>query len=212
MALQIIAAVIIGYILGAIPFAYIIARLKRGVDIREIGGGNVGALNAYRQIGPVYGLGVLAADIAKGAMAVLIASWLDLSLAWVGVAGFAAILGHNWPVFLRFKGGKGAATVIGVLLAFMPIPLLIAGGIVIALIAITSNVRLALFALVLTPLFAWLLDRDLNMIYVYYPLAILLFIGIYTLIGLKTELTKAGTRKNLFIDRDYSPWQTKKSE
>jgi glycerol-3-phosphate acyltransferase PlsY len=212
MALQIIAAVIIGYILGAIPFAYIIARLKRGVDIREIGGGNVGALNAYRQIGPVYGLGVLAADIAKGAMAVLIASWLDLSLAWVGVAGFAAILGHNWPVFLRFKGGKGAATVIGVLLAFMPIPLLIAGGIVIALIAITSNVRLALFALVLTPLFAWLLDRDLNMIYIYYPLAILLFIGIYTLIGLKAELAKTGTRKNIFIDRDYSPWQTKKSE
>ena len=94
----------------------------------------------------------------------------------------------------------------------MPIPLLIAGGTVIALIAITSNVRLALFALVLTPLFAWLLNRDLDMIYIYYPLAILLFIGIYTLIGLKGELAKYGTKKNLLIDRDYSPWQTKKSE
>ena len=94
----------------------------------------------------------------------------------------------------------------------MPLPLLIVGGTVIALIAITSNVRLALFALVLTPVFAWLLDRDLDMIYIYYPLAILLFIGIYTLIGLKGELAKAGTKKNLFIDRDYSPWQTKKSE
>ena len=212
MTFQIIAAIIIGYILGAIPFAYIIARLKKGVDIRDVGGGNVGALNAYRQIGPIYGLGVLAADIGKGAMAVVIASWLGLSLPWVGVAGFAAILGHNWPVFLKFKGGKGAATVIGVLLAFMPIPLLIAGGVVIALIAVTSNVRLALFALVLTPLFAWLLDRDLDIIYIYYPLAILLFIGIYTLVGLKGELAKAGTKKNLLIDRDYSPWQTKKSE
>lgn len=212
MTFQIIAAIIIGYILGSIPFAYIIARLKKGVDIREVGGGNVGALNTYRQIGPVYGLGVLAADIGKGALAVLIAGWLGLSLAWVGVAGFAAILGHNWPVFLKFKGGKGAATVIGVLLAFMPVPLLIAGGVVIALIAVTSNVRLALFALVLTPLFAWLLDRDLDMIYIYYPLAILLFIGIYTVIGLKAELAKAGARKNLIIDRDYSPWQTKKSE
>ena len=212
MTFQIIAAIIIGYILGAIPFAYIIARLKKGVDIRDIGGGNVGALNTYRQIGPVYGLGVLAADIGKGALAVLIAGWLGLSLPWVSAAGFAAILGHNWPVFLKFKGGKGAATVIGVLLAFMPIPLLIAGGTVIALIAITSNVRLALFSLVLTPLFAWLLDRDLDMIYIYYPLAILLFIGIYTLIGLKGELAKAGTRQNLIIDRDYSPWQTKKSE
>ena len=212
MTLQITAAIIIGYILGAIPFAYIIARLKKGVDIRDVGGGNVGALNTYRQIGPVYGLGVLAADIGKGALAVLIAGWLGLSLPWVGVAGFAAILGHNWPVFLKFKGGKGAATVIGALLAFMPIPLLISGGVVIALIAVTRNVRLALFALVLTPLFAWLLDRDLDMIYIYYPLAILLFIGIYTLIGLKGELAKAGNRQNLIIDRDYSPWQTKKSE
>jgi glycerol-3-phosphate acyltransferase PlsY len=212
MAFQIIAAIIIGYLLGSIPFAYIIARLKKDVDIRDVGGGNVGALNTYRQIGPVYGLGVLAADIGKGALAVSIAGWLDLSLAWIGAAGFAAILGHKWPVFLKFKGGKGAATVIGVLLAFMPVPLLIAGGIVIALIAVTSNVRLALFALVLTPLFAWLLDRDLDMIKIYYPLAILLFIGIYTVIGPKAELAKAGTRKNLIIDKDYSPWQTKKDE
>ena len=64
MAFQIAAAIIIGYLLGSIPFAYIVARLKKGVDIRGIGGGNVGALNAYRHIGPVYGLGVLAAEEA----------------------------------------------------------------------------------------------------------------------------------------------------
>jgi len=127
------------------------------------------------------------------------------------VAGFAAILGHNWPVFLKFRGGKGAATVLGVLLAFMPIPLLIAGALVIIFIAITSNVRLALCAMVFTPLFAWLLERDLDMIYIYYPLALLLFIGLYTLIGLKRELANADTRRNLFIDRDYNPWQTKKN-
>ena len=94
----------------------------------------------------------------------------------------------------------------------MPVPLLIAGGIVLALIAITSNVRLALFAMILTPLFAWLLERDLDMIYIYYPLALLLFIGIYTLIGLKGELAKAGTKKNLIIDRDHTFWQTKKAD
>lgn len=212
MTLQIVAAIIIGYILGSIPFAYVVARLKKGVDIRETGGGNVGALNVYRNIGPVYGLSVLAADIGKGAMAVVIASWLDLSLPWICAAGFAAIIGHNWPVFLKFKGGKGAATVIGVLLAFMPIPALIAGGTVLVFIAITSNVRLALVSLVFAPLFAWLLDRDLDMIYIYYPLALLLFIGIYTLIGLKRELASDDTRKNLFIDRDYNPWQTKKAD
>jgi glycerol-3-phosphate acyltransferase PlsY len=211
MALQIVAAIIIGYILGSIPFAYIIGRLKKGVDIRETGGGNIGALNVYRNVGPIYGLSALAADIGKGAMAVVIASWLDLSLPWICVAGFAAVLGHNWPVFLKFRGGKGAATVLGVLLAFMPVPLLIAGGLVLVFIAITSNVRLALCAMAFTPLFAWLLDRDLDMIYIYYPLALLLFIGLYTLIGLKRELANADTRKNLFIDRDYNPWQTKKS-
>ena len=212
MALQIAAAIIIGYILGSIPFAYIVARLVKGINIRETGGGNIGALNVYRNVGPLYGLAVLAADIGKGAMAVVIAGWLDLSLPWIGVAGFAAVVGHNWPVFLKFKGGKGAATVLGVLLAFMPIPLLIAGGLVLVFIAITSNVRLALCAMVFTPLFAWILDRDLDMIYIYYPLALLLFIGIYTLIGLKRELANADTRKNLFIDRDYNPWQTKKAD
>ncbi|HEY97610.1 MAG TPA: glycerol-3-phosphate acyltransferase [Dehalococcoidia bacterium] len=208
---RIVAAIIIGYILGSIPFAYIVGHLIKGVDIRETGGGNIGALNVYRNVGPVYGLAVLAADIGKGAMAVVIASWLGLTLPWICVAGFAAILGHNWPVFLKFKGGKGAATVLGVLLAFMPIPLLIAGALVIIFIAITSNVRLALCAMVFTPLFAWLLERDLDMIYIYYPLALLLFIGLYTLIGLKRELANADTRRNLFIDRDYNPWQTKKN-
>jgi len=208
---RIAAAIIIGYILGSIPFAYIVGHLIKGVDIRETGGGNIGALNVYRNVGPVYGLAVLAADIGKGAMAVVIASWLDLTLPWICVAGFAAILGHNWPVFLKFRGGKGAATVLGVLLAFMPIPLLIAGALVIIFIAITSNVRLALCAMVFTPLFAWLLERDLDMIYIYYPLALLLFIGLYTLIGLKRELANADTRRNLFIDRDYNPWQTKKN-
>jgi len=208
---KIVAAIIIGYILGSIPFAYIVGHLIKGVDIRETGGGNIGALNVYRNVGPVYGLGVLAADIGKGAMAVVIASWLDLTLPWICVAGFAAIIGHNWPVFLKFRGGKGAATVLGVLLAFMPIPLLIAGALVIIFIAVTSNVRLALCAMVFTPLFAWLLERDLDMIYIYYPVALLLFIGIYTLIGLKRELANADTRRNLFIDKDYNPWQTKKN-
>ncbi|MGD9143752.1 MAG: glycerol-3-phosphate acyltransferase [Dehalococcoidia bacterium] len=210
MALQITAAIIIGYILGSIPFAYIIARMKKGVDIREVGGGNAGALNVYRQVGPLYGLGVLATDIGKGALAVLVAGWMDLSLSWVCVAGFASIVGHNWPLFLKFRGGKGAATVIGVLLGFMPIETLIAGAIVIAFIGITRNVRLALFALVLTPLFAWLFDKE--MIYVYYPLGLLAFIGIYTLIGLKAELAKPGTRENLFIDKEYTRWQTRKTD
>jgi glycerol-3-phosphate acyltransferase PlsY len=208
MGLNIAAAIVIGYLLGSIPFAYIVAHLKKGVDIRQVGGGNVGALNTYRQIGPLWGIGVLAADIIKGTLAVFIARWLGLSLPWVCVAGFAAVVGHNWPVFLKFRGGKGAATVLGVLVALTPVELLISAGIVLILIAVTRNVRLALFALVFVLLFDWLFDKDL--IYIAYALGLLLFIGIRTLIDLRRELAREGV-KNLLIDKEYTPWQTRKN-
>lgn len=208
--INIAAAIIIGYLLGSIPFAYIIARLKKGVDIRDVGGGNVGALNTYRQIGPVYGIGVLAADIIKGVFAVLIARWLDISLAWVCVAGFAAVAGHNWPVFIKFRGGKGAATVIGVLVALTPVQLLITIVVVLTLIGITRNVRLALFALVLVIPLDWIFDKDL--IYIYAALGLLLFIGLRTLIDLRKEIEKAGSKKNLIVDKEYTAWQTKKTD
>jgi glycerol-3-phosphate acyltransferase PlsY len=204
-----IVAIIIGYLLGSIPFAYIVARMKKGVDIREVGGGNVGALNTYREIGPAWGLSVLALDIIKGVLAVMVARWLGLSLEWICGAGFAAVVGHNWPVFIKFQGGKGAATVLGVLVALTPVELLLAAAIVIILIGITRNVRLALFALVLTPFFQWLFNKD--MIYICCALGLLLFIGIRTLVDLWAEIAKKG-KKNLFIDRDYTRWQTRKTE
>jgi len=207
MALNIIA-IIIGYLLGSVPFAYIVARLKKGVDIRGVSGGNVGALNTYREIGPVFGIGVLAADIIKGALAVLVARWLGLSIEWMCLAGFAAVVGHNWPVFLKSRGGKGAATVIGVLVALTPVELLISAAIVIILIAVTRNVRLALFALVLTPALQWVFDKDI--IYISCATGLLLFIGVRTLIDLRIEIARAGGKKNLFIDRDYTRWQTRK--
>jgi len=196
-------------LLGSIPFAYIVARLRRGVDIRDVGGGNVGALNTWRQIGPVFGLSVLALDIIKGVLAVLIARWLGLTVAWVCVAGFAAVIGHNWPVFIKFRGGKGAATVLGVLVALTPVELLIGAAIVIALIGVTRNVRLALFALVLVPLLQWLFDKDFT--YIACTLALLLFIGLRTLFDLKRELAKSDVKKNLIMDKEYTPWQTRKN-
>ena len=209
MEIKIAAAIIIGYIVGSIPFAYIIARLKKGVDIREVGGGNVGALNTYREIGPAYGLGVLAADILKGVLAVYIAKWLDISLTWVCVAGFAAIVGHNWPVFIKFKGGMGAATVIGVLVALTPVETLISAGIVILLIGITRNVRLALFALIFVPVFQWIFDKDFT--YIACALGLLLFIGIRLSFNLKKELVKVSDKKSLIIDKEYTAWQTKRN-
>lgn len=208
MEIKIALAIIIGYLLGSIPFAYIIGRLKKGVDIRNVGGGNVGALNTYREIGPLYGLGVLVADIIKGALSVWVATWLGLDLEWICVAGFAAVVGHNWPVFIKFRGGMGAATVIGVLAALTPVPLLISTGIVLLLIAITRNVRLSLCALVLVPVFDWIFDNDF--IYIACALGLLLFITFRLLFNLRKELAKSGGNKNLIIDREYTAWQTKK--
>jgi len=207
---NIAAAIVIGYLLGSIPFAYIVARLKKGVDIRQKGGGNAGALNTWREVGTVYGLAVLIADIAKGALAVLIAGWLGLSPVWTGVVGFAAVAGHNWPCFLGFRGGKGAATVIGVLLPLAPVEWVISLGIFIVLIIITHNARFSLVGLVFIPLGAWLFDKSLfNIVY---PLVLLLFLVIRTLVGLKEELARTGDKKNLIFDRGYHFWQTKKAK
>jgi glycerol-3-phosphate acyltransferase PlsY len=210
LEIKIALAIIIGYLLGSIPFAYIIARLKKGVDIREVGGGNVGALNTYREIGPLYGLGVLASDIIKGALSVWVAAWLGLELEWICVAGFAAVVGHNWPIFIKFRGGMGAATVIGVLAALAPVPLLISTGVVLLLIGITRNVRLSLCALVLVPVLDWVFDNDFT--YIACALGLLLFIGLRLLYNLRKELSKADGKKNLIIDKEYTAWQTKKEQ
>ena len=129
MALQITGTIIICYLLGAIPFSYIIARLVKGLDIREAGSGNVGPLSVWRNVNPFYGVLALALDMGKGALAIYIAKWMGLSTVWVCIAGFAAVIGHDWPVFLKFHGGKGASVIMGVLLAFMPVQTLIGIGI-----------------------------------------------------------------------------------
>jgi len=113
-----IIAVVIGYLLGSIPFAYIAGRLMKGVDIWQVGGKNVGTLNTMREVGTVTGLAVLIADMGKGALAVLIAQWLGVSLVFVFIVGFAVVVGHWWPIFLKFSGGKGAAATIGCFLLY----------------------------------------------------------------------------------------------
>ena len=105
MIIESILAIVIAYILGAVPFAYIAGHLKKGVDIREVGGGNVGTTNVLREIGTGAGLLVFAGDVVKGVFAILIAQWLGVSFIIVFIAGLAAVIGHNWSIFIRFSGG-----------------------------------------------------------------------------------------------------------
>ncbi|MBC7959730.1 MAG: glycerol-3-phosphate 1-O-acyltransferase PlsY [Vallitaleaceae bacterium] len=124
---------LIGYLLGCFQTAFIIGRFKKHIDIRQYGSGNSGTTNAIRVLGWKLGALTFAGDIAKAVIAVLLAKFLfDDPLAGF-YAGFGAIIGHNWPIFLKFKGGKGIASTIGVLLAVDPL----IGLIMIVILAIT---------------------------------------------------------------------------
>jgi glycerol-3-phosphate acyltransferase PlsY len=131
-------SIVIAYLLGSIPSAYIIGRLS-GLDIRKVGDRNVGTFNVFRHAGLVAGIVTLIADVGKGALAIVIAKALSGHELVVFGAGVAAVIGHNWPVFLRFRGGRGLAVVIGALLALLPVEMLIAAAIGIAVLFVTRN-------------------------------------------------------------------------
>jgi glycerol-3-phosphate acyltransferase PlsY len=212
MAGFIVLALVLGYLLGSIPFAYLAARLVKKVDIRKVGGGNVGTLNTMREIGPLPGLLVLLADVGKGALAVLIAQWLGLHLYWAFAAGFMAVVGHNWPVWLKFRGGQGLATTMGVLLAFSPIPFAICFGVMLLGVLITSNVRLsAVFGFVFLPPLIWAFGGELSVLL--YSIALPVFCMLKAIPRFQSDVDKAGKeKKNLIFDRDYTPWQTKRKK
>ncbi len=111
--------IVVAYLLGSIPFALIAGRLN-GVDLRTVGSGNLGATNVFRTLGRTWGVGVMLLDIAKGTAAVLIAEALT-SNPWPLVAGALAILGHVFPVWTGFRGGKGVATGAGALIGLVPV-------------------------------------------------------------------------------------------
>ena len=158
-----VIAIVIGYLLGSVPSAYIAVRLARGGDIRRMGGGNVGGLNVYREIGPLPAAAVVIVDLSKGAAAVAVAHWLlALSQPWVLAAALAAVVGHNWMVWLKFSGGKGAGATIGALLVLLPLygywpGLAIFFTVLIIPLAITRNIALSLgISLGSLPFIGWL--------------------------------------------------------
>ncbi|MDX6645214.1 MAG: acyl phosphate:glycerol-3-phosphate acyltransferase [Miltoncostaeaceae bacterium] len=149
----------LAYLLGSIPFGYLAGRL-RGVDIRASGSRNTGATNVFRTLGRGLGITVMAADILKGLAAVLIARAL-LDDPWPLAAAALAVAGHVFPVWLRFRGGKGVAVAAGVLIGVMPLVSLTLVAVWVAIVLTTRYVSVAsiVCALALTPL-AWLYGYD----------------------------------------------------
>ena len=158
-----ILGILIGYLLGSIPTAYLATRLASGKDIRKLGGGNVGGLNTYREVGlwPAVVVGLV--DLGKGAGSVAIAIWLlEVSVPFVLLAGLASVAGHNWMLFLKFTGGKGMGATFGTLFVLLPyygyaIGLAIIFGITLIPFIITRNVALSMgVGLVVLPFVTWL--------------------------------------------------------
>ena len=139
-------AVGFGYLIGSIPFAYLLARRIGGIDVRLAGSGNVGAANVLRTTGVAGALVVVALDAGKGAATVLLARGLDGGAAVPAAAGLAAILGHIYPVWLRFRGGKGVATACGVFALLAPAAALISAALFVATVWWTRYVSLGSLA------------------------------------------------------------------
>ncbi len=147
---------LLAYFIGAIPTAYLFARFALGRDIRGIGDNNSGAANVFREIGPRAGLACGAIDIVKGGVAVLVAKFLVHDIGIEMLAGVCALAGHIWPIFLRFRGGRGAAVAVGVLIATLPLIALPIGALSLFALYHTRKaiVPLAMF-LIGIPILSW---------------------------------------------------------
>ncbi len=152
----------IAYFLGSIPFGYLLVRWKTGTDVRAKGSGNIGATNVLRTTGKALGILTLALDVLKGAAAVFLAQWLTGGDAlWCALSALAVLLGHMFPVWLRFKGGKAVASMLGAYLVLTPLAML--GTILIFLLMVWRTRYVSLSSIVsaaVFPLGVWLLYHN----------------------------------------------------
>jgi len=202
--IDILIAIVVGYILGSIPSAYLVGRLRKGIDIRQVGSRNMGALNVYYEIGVAEAALVTLADLGKGVGAILLARWLlgipdPLAASFgpvTGAAGVAAVLGHVFPVFLKFRGGKGGATAIGTLIFLMPwaVPFLFVVFAVAVVITRNPTFSYSLL-LIVFPFVAGFIYVDRYgepLALVFYSIGLGLFLGLQYIPRLKEMHTKTG--------------------
>jgi len=176
--MKVVLIITICYLLGSVPFGYIVGKLFKKIDIREFGSGNIGATNAFRILGPSLASLVAIGDIGKGIFSVYLVKYLNIDSSLIlAIAGLAVICGHDWSLFLGFKGGKGIATTFGVVFALNPmiaILALIVGGVV---VITTRYVSLAsIFAVISIFVFTILFKQPYE--YIVFS-AIILILGIF---------------------------------
>jgi acyl phosphate:glycerol-3-phosphate acyltransferase len=159
----------IAYLLGDIPFGYLLVKLKTGRDVRASGSGNIGATNVLRTTGRGAGIATLLLDIGKGYLAV----WLEGrltggNLTWMSAAALAVMIGHSYPALLHFRGGKAVAAFVGAYLCLMPVPLLATLVVFVAIVASTRHISMgSIIAAGSLPLGVWLIEHP--------PLSVIFF-------------------------------------
>jgi glycerol-3-phosphate acyltransferase PlsY len=207
-ASAVVIAIAVGYIFGSFPSAYLAGRLRKGIDIRQVGSRNMGAMNVFYEVGRVDAALVTLADLGKGVAAILL---VRLLVRWLsgapvplisqfdlltGLTGTAAILGHIFPVFLKFRGGKGGATAIGVLIFLMPWSVPFLALVFFLTVFVTRNPTFS-YALLLFvfPFVAGFIYRDhygAPLALVFYSIGVGVFLGLQYIPRLKEMHGKAG--------------------
>jgi len=198
-------SLVVAYLLGSFPTAYLAGRFTKGVDIRKLGSGSVGGSNVATVVSRwlVFPVGII--DVGKGMLAVLLAKWLDADIAWQVIAGLFAIAGHNWSIFLGFVGGRGIGTSVGVLLVLFPLAFVVLLP-VFGLMLLIFNAPLAfLMCFTALPIISWGMGK---------PTAVTLgFMGVFLILAAKRLLGNKGKAESkegwprillyrLFLDRD----------
>jgi len=154
-----IVLVVTAYLLGSVPLAYLVVKWSRGIDLRQLGSGNVGASNVIAVASKRLAIPVIVFDLGKGALMVWVAQLVGLNIAQQVTVGIAAIVGHNWPVFLGFNGGRGALTLAGVALILAPVPALILLAVVFLFGLFRQMALGGILVIAALPIFSWFLDQ-----------------------------------------------------
>ena len=219
MAIEFVLLLLAAYFLGAVPAAYLAAKWSRGIDIRRYGSGNVGAANVLANVSKRWSIPVIVFDLVKGMVVVYIANWIGLEVYQQVMVGIAAIVGHNWPVFLRFSGGRGALTTVGVLFVLAPWLTLILLAVAFLFTPFRQLALGTLVAMAALPLVSWFLSQPFG---IKEPLSMSLgFLAIFLLVVIrrltapKTPFAASVSRRELFFSRllfdrdimDRKAWQ-----
>jgi len=202
MISDIVIAIIIGYLLGSFPSAYLAGRLRKGIDIREVGSKNMGAMNVYYQVGLMEAVLVTLADLGKGVAAILLMRGL-LGIPLIspfdlltGLTGAAAVMGHVFPLFLKFRGGKGGATAIGILIFLMPwaVPFIVIVFVIVLCVTRNPTFSYSLL-LIVFPFVAGFIYVDRYgepLALVFYSIGLGVFLGIQYIPRIKEMHSKTG--------------------